>query len=55
MVWNIRSYVEEENWILTGIGSVILLAGLSLIVMACVAFGRAKQEIDPELEPAPKG
>ena len=54
MVWNIWGYVEKKNWILTGIGSVILLAGASLIVMACFAFGRAKQEIGPPPEPAAK-
>ncbi len=48
MLWNIWGYVEKKNWILTGIGSVILLAGVSLIVMACFAFGRAKQEIEPQ-------
>ena len=48
MVWNIWGYVEKKNWILTGVGSVILLAGASLIVMACFAFGRAKQETEPQ-------
>jgi carbon starvation protein len=48
MVWNIWGYVVAKNWILTGIGSVILLSGIALIVMACGAFGRARREIEPE-------
>ena len=54
MIWNIWGYVEDRNWTLTVIGSIILVAGLALIVMTCGAYGRARQEIKPELQPAPK-
>ncbi len=51
MVWNIWSYVEQKNWPLTVIGSIILLAGLLLIVLSCGSYVRAKRDSRPESEP----
>lgn len=69
MLWSITTYgrnvftaVKAEEWdkvtsngILLAIGSVILLAGVALIVMACFAYGRVKQENEAELPPAAGG
>ena len=55
MIWNIWSYIEERNWTLTVIGSIILLAGVALIVMACGAYRRARREIEAESEPVSDG
>ncbi len=51
MVWNIWGYVETQNWPLTVIGSIILLAGLLLIGLSCGSYLRAKNEDQPEPEP----
>ena len=49
MIWNIWGYVEKRNWILAVVGSVILLAGVALIVLSYGSFKRAKEQ--PEQEP----
>jgi hypothetical protein len=51
MIWNIWGYIKKENWILTGVGSVILLAGLALIALSYGSFKRAKEQPEqiPEL------
>jgi carbon starvation protein len=50
MLWNIWNYYEKENWILVAIGSIILLAGLALIVLSCGAFARAGEEQQPDVD-----
>jgi carbon starvation protein len=49
MIWNIVGYIKQQNWILTAVGSVILLAGFALIGLSYGSFKRAKEQ--PELEP----
>ncbi len=44
MIWNIWGYVEKQNWILAVVGSVILLAGVALIVLSYGSFKRAKEQ-----------
>ncbi len=51
MIWNISKFVRDGNWILVGVGSVILLAGFVLIVLSCGAYFRATKE-ETESEPA---
>jgi carbon starvation protein len=53
MIWNIWSYIKKENWILTGVGSVILLAGLALIALSYLSFKNAKEQ--PEQIPGQVG
>jgi carbon starvation protein len=48
MIWNIGTYIRQQNWILTGVGSVILLAGLALIALSYGSFKRAKDQPEPE-------
>lgn len=38
MMWNIRSYIQDSNWLLTIIGSIILIAGFVLIFLACGSY-----------------
>ncbi len=40
MVWNIVGYVRDGNWMLAVVGSVILLAGLVLLVLSSQAYRR---------------
>ncbi|UCE50062.1 MAG: hypothetical protein JSW47_07860, partial [Phycisphaerales bacterium] len=44
MIYNIWKYIKQESWILTGVGSVILLAGLALIALSYCSFKRAKEQ-----------
>ncbi|MHC4241765.1 MAG: carbon starvation CstA family protein, partial [Planctomycetota bacterium] len=48
MIWNIAGYIRNGNWILTIVGSIILIAGLLLIVLSCGSYMRAKTEIKLE-------
>jgi carbon starvation protein len=45
MIWNIAKYVRDGNWILTAVGSIILVAGFILIVLSCSSFMRAKSDM----------
>ncbi len=45
MIWNIVKYVRTGNWILTVIGSIILVAGMVLIFLSCGTFIRAQAEV----------
>ena len=42
MLWNILGYVREGNWLLTVVGTVILLAGLVLLVLSNQAYREAR-------------
>ncbi len=55
MLWNIAKYVREQNWLLAGIGTIIFLAGLSLIVLAVGALARTRRTLTMEPEPAGAG
>jgi carbon starvation protein len=55
MIWNIVGYLRQHNWILSVVGSVILLAGLALIVLSCGTFLRAKSSPGSEPEATPAG
>jgi len=48
MIWNIISYVRTGNWILTVIGSSILVAGFFLILLACGSYMLQKKELRAE-------
>ena len=44
MLWKIRGFARDGNWLLVLIGSVILLAGLFLIFLSCGSFVRARSD-----------
>jgi carbon starvation protein len=44
MIWNIVKYVRDGNWILTAVASIILAAGLTLIVLSLGSFMRARSD-----------
>ena len=44
MIWNIVKYVRTGNWILTVVGTIILLAGIVLIFLSCGTFMRVRSE-----------
>jgi carbon starvation protein len=48
MIWNIIKYIQAGNWILTIVGSVILIAGFVLIALSCGSYMRAKKEMKLE-------
>ncbi|MHC4596281.1 MAG: carbon starvation CstA family protein [Planctomycetota bacterium] len=52
MVWNIKKYISDGNWILTAVGGIILVAGFVLIALSCASFIRAKYQSNNGPEPA---
>jgi carbon starvation protein len=52
MVWNIKKYISDGNWILTVVGGIILIAGFVLIALSCGSFMRAKDQSNNKPEPA---
>jgi carbon starvation protein len=48
MIWNIVKYIRDGNWILTIVGSIILIAGFVLIALSCGSYMRAKKEMEME-------
>jgi len=44
MIWNIKSYIQDGNWILVLIGSIILIAGFVLIFLSCSSYIRARRQ-----------
>ncbi|RKY09442.1 MAG: carbon starvation protein A [Planctomycetota bacterium] len=50
MIWNIRQYIRKENWILTVVGSIILLAAFYLIALSCGSFMRVRAQVKAEGE-----
>ncbi len=45
MLWNIRSYVRDGNWLLTCIGGLILLSSFLLIYLAGDSYMREKRSL----------
>ena len=43
MLWNIVGYVRDGNWLLAFIGSVILMAGLVLLVLSSKTYARTEE------------
>ena len=50
MIYNIVKYIQAGNWILTVVGSIILLAAFFLIALSCGSFMRARAEVKAEGE-----
>ncbi len=50
MIYNIVKYIQAGNWILTVVGSIILLAAFYLIALSCGSFMRARAEVKAEGE-----
>jgi carbon starvation protein len=48
MVWNIKGYIQDGNWILTIIGGIILIAGFLLIVLSGTSYMRIKAQVHAE-------
>lgn len=44
MLWKIREFAQDGNWLLVSIGSIILLAGLFLIFLSCGSYVRARSD-----------
>jgi carbon starvation protein len=47
MLWNIRGYVRDGNWLLTVIGGIILCAGFVLISLSYRAYSRERKGSEP--------
>jgi hypothetical protein len=46
MIWNIKGYVRDGNWLLTLIGGIILCAGFVLISLSYKAYTRKRKSMD---------
>ena len=46
MIWNIKGYVRDGNWLLTLIGGIILCAGFVLISLSYKAYTRNRKSMD---------
>ena len=44
MIWNIKSYIQDGNWILFVIGSTILMAGFVLIYLSCSSYFSTRKQ-----------
>ncbi len=44
MIWNIKKYISDGNWILTAVGGIILASGFILIALSCGSFMRARAQ-----------
>ena len=48
MIWNIKSYIQDGNWVLFIIGSTILIAGFVLIYLSCSSYVRTRKQLSSE-------
>ncbi len=55
MLWNIKSYIQDENWILAIIGSTILIAGFVLIFLSCCAYLKTRKSAGLDLKGTAQG